>query len=193
MALANVALTDTFDTQRIRINQIIINLSQNELVTANSFARANVANAFAFQVNANTTAAFSRANTANAFAYQVNANTTAAFTKANTANYYAFLVDANSSAAFLTANTTYTYAANDVMIVANSGFAKANAALPNTSGVTFAGSLNYTGSVNVATIQTHANSGATGSANQVLMSNGSQNYWSPQLRIFDVSGNQIFP
>lgn len=54
----------------------------------------------------------------------------AAYDKANSANYYTYLVDANTTAAF----------------------AKANAALPNTSGISFNGNLNFpTGNVGIGT------------------------------------------
>jgi len=150
MPLANVALTDTFDTWRTRTNQVIVSLDQNDGLTAN---------------------AFGKANSANYYTYLVDANTSASFAKANSANYYTYLVDANTTAAF----------------------AKANAALANTTDITFNGNLKFTGNINVNSIQTHANNGTTGSANQVLMTNGTRNYWFPMLKIFDVNNNQIYP
>jgi hypothetical protein len=44
MSLANVALTNTFDEWRIRTNQIIVSLDQNETITTAAFVKANVAN-----------------------------------------------------------------------------------------------------------------------------------------------------
>ena len=43
VALANVALTDTFDTWRIRTNQIIVKGNEDELSTEAAFAKANAA------------------------------------------------------------------------------------------------------------------------------------------------------
>jgi hypothetical protein len=43
MALANVNLTDTFDTWRTRTNQIIVNLSQNDILTSTVYNGTNAA------------------------------------------------------------------------------------------------------------------------------------------------------
>ena len=68
VALANVALTDTFDTWRIRTNQIIVKGNEDELSTEAAFARANAANVLAFNTgigaNAFTSATIAGANTA---------------------------------------------------------------------------------------------------------------------------------
>lgn len=160
-ALANVALTDTFDVWRTRTNQIIIKLDQVETSDAASFAKANAANISAG-------AAFDRANIAVANINYVNsamqisfasansgANTAiAAFGKANAANYYAYLIDANTTASFTKANTGTTIAglaydkANAANLLALTGgtgaataFDKANAAnVLAQSGLTAAGS-----------------------------------------------------
>lgn len=55
MALANIALTDTFDTWRIRTNQIIVSLDQ--------------ANTLAYGVEANSIAGLVKANAANVLAF----------------------------------------------------------------------------------------------------------------------------
>ena len=105
MALANVNITDTFDVWRVRTNQIILALDQNEtrtntvnIAVSAAFDKANAANYFAYLVNANTVAAFDKANTGGTVSF-------AAFDKANAANYLASLASANASAAFDKANT----------------------------------------------------------------------------------------
>jgi hypothetical protein len=102
MALANVALTDTFDVWRVRTNQIIISLDQTGTATAAAFAMANADNTYA----------------------------TAAFAKANSANYFAFLVNTNTVSAFTHANGAFTQA-NGAFIQANGAFAQANIAVAN--------------------------------------------------------------
>lgn len=47
-ALANVALTDTFDTWRIRTNQIIVKTNDDETYTAATYNKANAANVLAY-------------------------------------------------------------------------------------------------------------------------------------------------
>lgn len=120
VALANVALSDTFDVWRTRTNQIIIGLDRVETSDAGSYNKANSANYYAYLVDANATAAFARANIAIANVNYVNTATQSAFAKANSANYYAYLVDANTVASFNKANS-----AN---IIASLGYDKANAA-----------------------------------------------------------------
>ena len=83
MPLANVALTDTFDTWRTRTNQIIVSLDQNDTTTALAYNKANSANYYTYLVDANTTAAFDKANSANIVA-------SSAFDKANSANSLAY-------------------------------------------------------------------------------------------------------
>ena len=82
VALANVALTDTFDTWRIRTNQTIVKGNEDELSTTASFAKANTANITA-------DLAFNKANTANVLAFNTgtgaNAFTSATIAGANTA------------------------------------------------------------------------------------------------------------
>ena len=208
-ALSNVAITDTFDTWRVRTNQIILKTNDYDTTIANSYIKANTANYYAYLVDANATAAFSKANTANYYAYLVDANTNAVFSlansvniisvnawnKANTANVIAKLgydqanaanIVASSSydttnlafsranVSYTQANTAYTQAnlvfgqANTAYNKANSAnyyaylvdantnaaFAKANAALANTSGITFAGNMTITGNLTALSYNT---------------------------------------
>jgi len=149
MAIANVALSDTFDTWRIRTNEIAIVVNENDtaldasflkgntahLVANTAYDKANSANYYTYLVDANTTAAFETANIAIANVNYVNTfaqllaldsnNATVliavpGYNKANSANYYAYLVDGNTQAAFLQSNTAYT--------VANNAYDKANSA-----------------------------------------------------------------
>lgn len=83
-ALANVALTDTFDTWQLRINQLVVKSNENEGSVEQGFARANDANSIA-------RSGFAQANTARSHA-------NVAFEGANTARGHA-------NAAFLQANT----------------------------------------------------------------------------------------
>lgn len=119
MALANVNITDTFDVWRVRTNQIIIALDENQVLTnaaftaanssvsgtASAFAKANAANYFAFLVNANTTAAFAAANVALAGG---GANT--AFDRANVAIANVNYVNTAMQASFSFSNTVSTIA-----------------------------------------------------------------------------------
>ena len=149
MAIANVALSDTFDTWRIRTNEIAIVVNENDtaldasflkgntahLIANTAYDKANSANYYTYLVDANTSAAFDTANIAIANVNYVNTfaqllaldsnNATVliavpGYNKANSANYYAYLVDGNTQAAFLQSNTAYT--------VANNAYDKANSA-----------------------------------------------------------------
>lgn len=147
--LANVALTNTFDEWRVRTNQLVVKTNDMELVSANAFTTANAA-------VTNAAAAFGRVNTV----YTI-ANT--AYDKANSANVLAFNTGAGANAFLLAviagANTAVGTAANafasatiaGANVITLAAFAKANAALPNTSGATFAGDLNISGNVAVDT------------------------------------------
>ena len=128
MALANVALTDTFDVWRVRTNQLIVAVDQAEAYTNQAYTAANSA-------IASVATSFDKANSANYFAYLVNANTVAAFAAANIA-----LSGGGANAAYDQANAAFSRAniaianinyvnvyatfANTVAIAA---FAKANA------------------------------------------------------------------
>jgi hypothetical protein len=91
VALANVALTDTFDTWRIRTNQIIVKGNEDELSTEAAFAKANTANITAElgynKANAANVLALAAFNQANS-AYVIG---NSAFDKANSANIIAAL------------------------------------------------------------------------------------------------------
>jgi hypothetical protein len=126
---------------------------------------------------AKITSAFLNANTAYAKANAANIIADAAFAYANGVNTNTFTSMATAIAAFLHANTAYaagnttwTYAANNVMLAANSAYAKANAAniiadtafaranlanltannaFSNTSGSTFNGNMFTSGNVGI--------------------------------------------
>lgn len=149
--LANVALTNTFDEWRTRTNQIIVGLDVADTKANNAYNRANTGNMVAFLASANAQianatamAAFAVANTGNMVAYLASVNVSIAYTKANTANQTAELAYLKANAANVlafTSNTTATQALTTAL-----------AALPNTSGVTFAGDLTFTGSVKSSNI-----------------------------------------
>lgn len=131
MALANVALTNTFDEWRLRTNQIIAALDQNDSITYLGFDKANSANYFTFLVNANTTAAFDKANSGNIIASAafdrantVNTAVIAAFTKANNAL-------ANTTDITFNGNLKYTGNINVFAIIthANQSIGAANSVL----------------------------------------------------------------
>ena len=130
-ALANVALTDTFDTWRIRTNQVIVKGNDEELKLTDAYDKANAANVLAFQTgigaNAFTSATIAGANTAvgagaNAFASATiagantavgagaNAFTSATIAGANTA--VGAGANAFTSATIAGANTTVGAGAN---------------------------------------------------------------------------------
>ena len=178
-ALANVALTDTFDTWRIRTNQIIVKGNDDETITTAAFNKANTFNnvyttiagsntAVGAGANAFASATIASANTAvgngaNAFASATvsGANTIsiAAFNKANTFN--------NVYTTIAGSNTAVGAGANTISIAA---FDKANSALANSSGISFNGNLNFpTGNVGIGTT-TPENAGGT--KNLVLNSSG---------------------
>lgn len=74
MALANVALTDTFDTWRIRTNQLIVAADQSSSAIVTAFLASDTANA-----------AFSKSNSANVLAFTSFNHANVAFDKANSA------------------------------------------------------------------------------------------------------------
>jgi hypothetical protein len=211
-ALANVALTDTFDTWRIRTNQVIVKGNDEELKLTDAYNKANAANVLAFQTgiganaftsatisgantavgagaNAFTSATISGANTAvgdgaNAFTSSTiagantavgagaNAFTSSTIAGANTAvgagaNAFTSSTIAGANTAVgagANAFTSSTIAgANNISIAA---FNKANAALPNTSGISFAGNLNFpAGSVGIGTSSPGTKFSVFGSSN----------------------------
>lgn len=135
MPLANVALTDTFDTWRVRTNQIIVALDQSNTVLYSTvsnnnlaFAKANAANLLAFSVstgaNAYATSVGVGANTyslttlgsANAWANTVGTSANGrAVTIGAAGNSYASLVGASAnsyadSLVFAATTNTVSYA-----------------------------------------------------------------------------------
>ena len=141
-ALANVAITDTFDTWRIRTNQLIVKTNDDEVYS---------------------TAAYDKANSANVLAYNtgIGANTflLATLSGANTA--VGTGANAFSSATIAGANTAVGTGANTVSTAA---FNKANNALANSTG-TFVGDLNVTGNVSINSNLSVSGTVSTASAN----------------------------
>lgn len=123
-ALANVALTDTFDVWRTRTNQIIMKLDQVETSDNSSFGTANAANLAAG-------AAFDKANTSNIVAV-------AAFAKANTGAVSANL-DSVSSTRYVVFNDSISGIVNRANISYGMTFNPSSNILTVVSGVVIAG------------------------------------------------------
>lgn len=121
MPLANVALTDTYDTWRIRTNQIIIAIDQTDILLNSSIT--------------NATAGFSRANAANVLAFNTSVG----------ANAWANTVGASANGWTNTRSTTIGVSGNNwtntVGIYANT-YANAIGASSNTWGNTVSASAN---------------------------------------------------
>lgn len=117
MALANVNITDTFDVWRVRTNQIIVQLDQNDRSVNAAF---NTVNSYSALISSS----YDKANSANYFAYLVNANTVAAFNAANTA-----LSGGGANVAFDRANAAFA-AAN--VAIANVNYVNVYAQFANT-------------------------------------------------------------
>ena len=139
MALANVNITDTFDVWRVRTNQIIVQLDQNDRSVNAAF---NTVNSYSALISSS----YDKANSANYFAYLVNANTVAAFNAANTA-----LSGGGANTAYDQANTAYDQA--------NAAFAAANVAIANVNYVNVY--AQFANTVAIAAF-TKANSGGGG-------------------------------
>ena len=146
-ALANVALTDTFDTWRIRTNQVIVKGNDEELKLTDAYDKANAANVLAFQTGIGANA-FTSATIAGA-----NAFTSATIAGANTAvgagaNAFTSATIAGANTAVGTGANAFSSStiagANTISIAA---FNKANNALANTNGATFTGNLRITGTL----------------------------------------------
>lgn len=125
MAIANVALTDTFDEWRVKTNQVIVQSDQfftsiTTLGTTSNtvFAKANVAANSANAGYAQANLAYTRANTA-----YTQGNT--AFTQANVAYTQGNTSYTQANIAFTTANNGWTQA-NTARTHANAAFLKAN-------------------------------------------------------------------
>ena len=128
MAISTVNLTDTFDTWRIRTNQVIVKGNDEELKLTDAYDKANAANVLAFQTgigaNAFTSATIAGANTA--VGAGANAFASATIAGANTA--VGAGANAFTSATIAGANTAVGAGANTISIAA---FNKANNALAN--------------------------------------------------------------
>ena len=115
--LSNVAITDTFDTWRVRTNQIIVKGNEDETISVAAYNKANSANVLAYNTgigaNAFTSATIAGANTA--VGAGANSFTSATITGANTI----------SIAAFNTANAAVTTTRN----VSTSGIATGGGSL----------------------------------------------------------------
>ena len=153
--LANVALTDTFDTWRIRTNQVIVKGNEEETRLTDAYNKANAANVLAFQTgigaNAFTSATIAGANTA--VGTGANNYLLAVIAGANTAvgtgaNAFTSATVAGANTAVGTGANTFASStiagANTISIAA---FNKANSALANTNGATFTGNLRITGTL----------------------------------------------
>lgn len=132
MGLANVNLTDTFDQQRVKINQSILYLNQQNLLLNLAFDTTNAAytvlNAAFTQANTDNvrlTQAYTVLNAAYTMANADYVVTNAAFTQANTDNV-------RLSAAYVVLNAAFTQANTDnvrlsgAYVVLNSAFTQAN-------------------------------------------------------------------
>ena len=113
-ALSNVALTDTFDTWRIRTNQVIIKGNEEEIRVTNAYDRANATGTGA---NAFTSATVAGANTA--VGAGANAFTSATVAGANTA--VGAGANAFTSATVAGANTAVGAGANAFIVFTISG------------------------------------------------------------------------
>jgi hypothetical protein len=114
VALANVALTDTFDTWRIRTNQVIIKGNEEEIRVTNAYDRANATGAGA---NAFTSATVAGANAA--VGAGANVFTSATVAGANTA--VGAGANAFTSATVAGANTAVGAGANAFTVFTISG------------------------------------------------------------------------
>lgn len=126
MAIANVALTDTFDTQRTRLNQAIARGNIDEITIPAAFGQANtnaisVASAYnrANIANATSVSSFALANSTNTTVVNQTVTLSSAYNRANIANTTAI-------ASFVQSNTT--------LSTAQGSFAQANIALGTAQG-----------------------------------------------------------
>ena len=170
-ALSNVAITDTFDTWRIRTNQIIIKGNDDETITLAAFNKANTFNnvyttiagantAVGTGANAFTSATIAGANTAvgagaNAFATSAAAGANAYMISVQNGSNTAVGTGANAftSATIAGANTAVgaganAYAAAIANTIAIAAFNKANNALANST-TTYVGTLTIVGNTTI--------------------------------------------
>jgi hypothetical protein len=144
--LANVALTDTFDTWRIRTNQIIVSLNTVDANSSNAYAvsiagittanlgyqQANVGTNIAIASFNATNSNYGLSNTTSNTLNTVYGIANVAYGKANAANVLAYTSGIIASAGYDQANTAYAQAnlvygqANTAYDQANTGYNQAN-------------------------------------------------------------------
>jgi hypothetical protein len=172
-ALSNVALTDTFDTWRIRTNQLIVKTNDDELASIAAFNKANSANVLAYNTGIGTNtyllttitgANIAVGDGANAYSNLIttgaNNHLKSIIMGANTdvgtgANLFSIATISGANTYLLNtiagANTTVGAGANAFASATIAGannisiaaFNKANNALANSSGISFNGNLNF--------------------------------------------------
>jgi hypothetical protein len=177
-ALANVALTDTFDTWRIRTNQLIIKTNDDELATIAAFDKANSANLLAYNtgIGANTYLLTTIAGANSAVGNGANAYSNLITTGANThlksiimgantavgvgansfaiatisgANTYLLETIAGANSAVGTGANAFTSATvSGANTISIAAFNKANAALANAT-TTYVGTLTVVGNTTI--------------------------------------------
>ena len=137
-------------------------LAYNTGIGANAFTSATIAGAntaVGAGANAYANLVWSRSNTRmDTVGTSTNAFTSATIAGANTAvgtgaNTYLLATISGANTAVGTGANSYSAAISNTIAIA--AFTKANSALPNTSGVTFAGNLNITGNVTPSVSNTH--------------------------------------
>lgn len=187
--LANVTLTNTFDEWRTRTNQIIYKLDEfeigNTIYLASNSANALLvsgtanlgANVFFIIRTSNNINDTANANIASMFAAnQAHKVAWTAFDSSNGVNTWNYTYAANTvllaaNSAFAAANSNYTYAANTVMLVANSAYAAANAGASGAAAYDKANSANvlaFSAFVKANTTYTYAANNAMLAANSAF-------------------------
>jgi len=119
------------------------------LIASPAYDKANGANVLAYTTSLIASPAYDKANGANVLAYTTNITASAAYDKANGANVLAFNTGTGANA-FTSATVS---GANTISIAA---FAKANAALANTTGSIFSGILYITANLGIGLTTTPA-------------------------------------
>lgn len=176
--VANVALTDTFDVQRIKLNQAIVRGNNDEITIPAAFAQANAGYSTA-------SAAFNRANTANTTAISsfAQGNSTAitvvsaynhaniAYTHANNAYISSNTLSITVTSAYALTNIAFATAvsaygqANTAQSTAVAAFAAANAAGSST---TVAAAFNKANSANALAASAYAFANTLNNTTQIL-------------------------
>jgi hypothetical protein len=133
MALANVALTDTFDTWRVRTNQIIIALDQANTTTYSGIAT--------------STLGFSKANTANVLAYNTSVG----------ANNWANTVGTSGNSYAVTV-TAYANSYSNIIGTRSNTYAALVGSSANSYQTTYAGTIGVASNAYAALVGSSANS-----------------------------------